>query len=66
GIRAGTPALTTRGFDEEACEQVADIIYRVVDNPDDEDVKAEASAEVDALCEEYSLYQGDGSITDSE
>ncbi|QLD84849.1 serine hydroxymethyltransferase [Natronomonas halophila] len=66
GIRAGTPALTTRGFDEEACEQVADIIYEVVDNPDDEDVKAEASAKVDELCEEFSLYEGDGSITDYE
>ncbi|WP_336133851.1 serine hydroxymethyltransferase [Natronomonas amylolytica] len=66
GIRAGTPALTTRGFDEDACEQVADIIYRVVDNPDDEDVKSEAAAEVDELCDEFPLYQGDGSITDSE
>jgi glycine hydroxymethyltransferase len=66
GIRAGTPALTTRGFDEEACEQVADIIYRVVDNPDDEDVKTEASAEVDELCAEFPLYQGEGSITDYE
>ena len=63
GIRAGTPALTTRGFDEEACEQVADIIARVVDSPDDEDVKAEAAAEVEALCDEYPLYDGDGSLT---
>jgi glycine hydroxymethyltransferase len=66
GIRAGTPALTTRGFDEEACEQVADIIYRIVDSPDDENVKAEASAEVEELCEEFPLYQGESSITDSE
>ncbi len=28
GIRAGTPALTTRGFDEDACREVADLIYR--------------------------------------
>ncbi|MFT4946968.1 MAG: glycine hydroxymethyltransferase, partial [Natronomonas sp.] len=39
GIRAGTPALTTRGFDEEACREVADLIYRVVDDHDDDDVK---------------------------
>ena len=57
GIRAGTPALTTRGFDEAACEQVADIIYRVVDAPDDEDVKSEAAAEVDDLCERFPLYE---------
>jgi glycine hydroxymethyltransferase len=66
GIRAGTPALTTRGFDEEACEQVADIIYRVVDSPDDEEVKSEASAEVDSLCEEFSLYEGEPLISDYE
>jgi len=57
GIRAGTPALTTRGFDEAACEQVADIIYRVVDAHDDEEVKAAASEEVDALCADFALYE---------
>ncbi|WP_178917496.1 serine hydroxymethyltransferase [Natronomonas gomsonensis] len=64
GIRAGTPALTTRGFDEEACEQVADIIARVVDSPDDEDVKSEAATEVEELCAEYPLYDREGSLTD--
>jgi len=64
GIRAGTPALTTRGFDEEACEQVADIIARIVDAPNDEDVKAEAAAEVEELCAEYPLYDREGPLTD--
>ena len=40
GIRAGTPALTTRGFDEDACREVADLIYKVVDAPHDDDVVA--------------------------
>ncbi|CAI49116.1 serine hydroxymethyltransferase [Natronomonas pharaonis DSM 2160] len=66
GIRAGTPALTTRGFDEQACERVADIIANVIDNPDDEGTIDEAAAEVDALCEEYPLYQGESGITDFE
>jgi glycine hydroxymethyltransferase len=66
GIRAGTPALTTRGFDEAACERVADVIARVVDAPDDEAVREEAAAEVEALCEEYPLYAGEASITDYE
>jgi len=68
GIRAGTPALTTRGFDEAACERVADLIYRVVDNPDDEAVKAdaEAEAEVEALCAEYPLYDREGRLVDFE
>jgi glycine hydroxymethyltransferase len=57
GIRAGTPGLTTRGFDEAACREVADIIADVVDDPDDEDVKADAADRVDALTDEYTLYE---------
>jgi glycine hydroxymethyltransferase len=56
GIRAGTPALTTRGFDEAASREVADLIYRVVENHDDESVKAEVSERVDELTDEFPLY----------
>jgi len=57
GIRIGTPALTTRGFDAEAMETVADCIARVVDNLGDEDVYAEVSAEVDDLTDRFPLYE---------
>ena len=57
GIRAGTPGLTTRGFDEAACREVADIIADVVDAHDDEDVKANAAARVSALTDDHPLYQ---------
>jgi len=57
GIRAGTPGLTTRGFDEAATRQVADLIARVVDNHDDDAVKAEVAEEIDALTDEYTLYE---------
>ncbi|MFY4814136.1 serine hydroxymethyltransferase [Haloarcula sp. AONF1] len=56
GIRAGTPALTTRGFDEDACREVADLIYKVVDAPHDDDVVAEVSDRVDEMTDEYTLY----------
>ncbi|QIO24674.1 serine hydroxymethyltransferase [Haloarcula sp. JP-L23] len=56
GIRAGTPGLTTRGFGEEACREVADLIYEIVDAPHDEDVVAEVSQRVDDLTDEYTLY----------
>jgi glycine hydroxymethyltransferase len=56
GIRAGTPGLTTRGFDEDACREVADLISRVVDDHDDEDVKADVRQRVDELTDEYTLY----------
>ncbi|WP_254535011.1 serine hydroxymethyltransferase [Halomarina litorea] len=57
GIRAGTPGLTTRGFDEAATREVADIIARVVEHHDDEDVKAEAAEDVAALCADFPLYE---------
>jgi glycine hydroxymethyltransferase len=57
GIRAGTAALTTRGFDADACREVADLIYRVVDDYDDPDVKAEVGRRVDELTGEYTLYE---------
>ncbi|WP_132059597.1 serine hydroxymethyltransferase [Halorussus amylolyticus] len=57
GIRAGTPALTTRGFDEDDCRYVGDLIARVINNVGDEDVKAEVAEDVQALCEANPLYE---------
>jgi glycine hydroxymethyltransferase len=57
GIRIGTPALTTRGFDEDAITEVADLIARVVDEPDDETVKDDVSERVDELTDEFTLYE---------
>jgi glycine hydroxymethyltransferase len=57
GIRAGTAGLTTRGFDEDAIAEVGDLIYRVVDDADSEDVIYEVGERVVELCEAYPLYQ---------
>ncbi|MDF9746522.1 serine hydroxymethyltransferase [Natrinema salsiterrestre] len=57
GIRAGTPALTTRGFDEDDCRKVGDLITRVVDAPEDEAVLEAVRDEVATLCEENPLYE---------
>jgi glycine hydroxymethyltransferase len=57
GIRAGTPALTTRGFGVEEMEQVGACIADVVDNIGDEDVMAEVSERVQKLCDEHPLYE---------
>jgi glycine hydroxymethyltransferase len=57
GIRAGTPGLTTRGFDEADMADVAAVIANVVDAPDDEAVKAAASETVDRLTDENPLYE---------
>ena len=57
GIRLGTPALTTRGFDEAATREVGELVVRVVDNYDDEDVVADVADRVQELCEEFPLYE---------
>ncbi|WP_207587988.1 serine hydroxymethyltransferase [Halomontanus rarus] len=59
GIRAGTPGLTTRGFDEEDMQVVGDCIARVIDAPDDEDVIGEVREEVAELCEANPLYESE-------
>ena len=56
GIRAGTPALTTRGFEEDAIRTVGECIARVVDAPDDEAVLADVEATVADLCAAHPLY----------
>ena len=57
GIRAGTPALTTRGFDERDVERVGDMIARVIDAPDDESVRESVREEVAELCAANPLYE---------
>jgi glycine hydroxymethyltransferase len=57
GIRAGTAALTTRGFDEAATREVGDLIARVLDAPEDEAVRDDVSDRVDELCAAHPLYE---------
>lgn len=57
GIRAGTPAITTRGFGTEEMQAVGDAIARVVENHGDETVRNDVREEVRALCEAHPLYE---------
>lgn len=56
GIRIGTPALTTRGFETGAIESVADGIARLLDAPTDESVRNSVAETVRELCEQYPVY----------
>jgi glycine hydroxymethyltransferase len=58
GIRAGTAALTTRGFDEAAIREVGELIVRVLDAPTDDAVLTDVSERVDELCAAHPLYEG--------
>lgn len=57
GIRVGTPAVTTRGMKEKDCEQIADLISRVV--REKESCFKDVLAEVTALCARFPIYEND-------
>lgn len=56
GIRLGSPALTTRGFDEEAFCDVVDLIDRVLSSPKSETTRERVRREVFVLSERFPLY----------
>lgn len=58
GIRLGTPALTTRGFEEDDMKRIASLISKVVDNISDEKTINKVRSEVKELCNEHPLYPG--------
>ncbi|MEK5450236.1 serine hydroxymethyltransferase [Paenibacillus sp. FSL R7-0331] len=56
GIRIGTPAVTSRGMDEQAMTVIGRIIAKVLKNPKDETVLTEAAREVAELTEKFPIY----------
>lgn len=56
GIRLGTPAVTTRGFNEDDMREVAAIIGLVLKNKDNAEKQKEAAARVASLCAKYPMY----------
>lgn len=55
GIRIGTPAITTRGFKEDNCREVANLIIRAIKNADNETVLEEIKRDVFKLTEKYPI-----------
>jgi glycine hydroxymethyltransferase len=56
GLRLGTAACTTRGFDEAAFREVADVIADRLLNPEDTAIEHRCRERVAALCERFPLY----------
>jgi len=56
GIRIGTPAVTTRGFGEAECRDLAGWICDVIDARGSEEAIAAAKAKVLDLCKRFPVY----------
>ena len=58
GLRLGTAALTTRGFNEEAFIKVGEIIAERLLNPNDLSIEKSCKQKVLDLCNRFPLYEG--------
>lgn len=56
GIRLGSPAFTTRGFNEEDAATVGHLIADVLDNPNDAATIERVRSEVKKLTDKYPVY----------
>ncbi|MGG5357737.1 MULTISPECIES: serine hydroxymethyltransferase [unclassified Enterococcus] len=57
GIRIGTPAITSRGFNERDAMQVAELVVKALQANGDEQALDEVKAGVQELTQKYPLYQ---------
>ena len=56
GIRIGTAAMTTRGFDEADARALANLVADVLENPADEATLARTAEAATALCTKNPVY----------
>ena len=61
GIRLGTPACTTRGFESDEFKLIAELIYKVIkglseNKEDNSKIENEVKKEVVKLCSSFPIY----------
>lgn len=55
GLRIGTPAVTSRGFDEDDAKKTASLIIEILSNPEDEKTIEHVKEEVHALMQKHPI-----------
>ncbi|AZT82857.1 serine hydroxymethyltransferase [Marinobacter sp. NP-4(2019)] len=58
GLRIGTPAVTTRGFGETECRDLAGWMCDILDNLEDDAVNNRVREQVEAVCARFPVYAG--------
>ena len=56
GIRVGSPAITTRGFNEEEAHTVGGLIAKAIFNRDDDGILEDVKSQVTTLLDAHPLY----------
>ena len=57
GIRIGTPAMTTRGFQNDEAKQVVDLICDAIENKENSDELGIVKDKVKELCSKFPVYK---------
>lgn len=55
GIRIGTPAVTTRGMEENEMKEIADMISKLLSDIDNEMIRRNVKKEVEDICSQFPL-----------
>ena len=57
GLRIGTPAVTTRGFKEKECVQLAQWMCDILDDINNQNTIAAVKAQLEGICKKFPVYQ---------